>query len=148
MDGMMSKPYAPSWVDRLTGWVKQLPGLSWSYYLGLGLILFIIPTIIFWIEGAVPQGTFSPALGYLTGAIAYILILLHYLDEGAAKALATLQPILKTTKEEYQDLNYHLTTLPGRWTILASIVVVGFVFLSELQLILTWILKRSQYSLK
>jgi hypothetical protein len=30
------RPYAPSWIDRLTAWVERLPGPSWLYYLGLG----------------------------------------------------------------------------------------------------------------
>ena len=54
-------PYAPSWVDRFNAWIDRLPGSSWAYYLGIGLALFLIPSVVLWGEGARPVGTFLAA---------------------------------------------------------------------------------------
>ncbi len=40
------QPYAPSWLNRFTAWVARLPGSSWLYYLGIGLVLFLIETVV------------------------------------------------------------------------------------------------------
>jgi hypothetical protein len=40
---------------------------------------------------------------------------------------------LKASEEEFEELNYRLTTLPGRLTILANLVTIITVFLAELQ---------------
>ena len=53
--------YAPSWVDRFTGWVDRLPGPAGAYYLGIGLGLFLPPSIVLWLENVLPLGTFFPA---------------------------------------------------------------------------------------
>jgi len=124
------RPYAPSWVDILNAWVGRLPGPSWSYYLGLGLVLSIAQAIVLWVEGALPAGTL-PVHGYLAGAIALILALFHYLDERAGAALATLRPALKASEQEYGELHYRLTTLPMGSTLLASLVVLATALLNE-----------------
>jgi hypothetical protein len=124
------RPYAPSWVDRFTDWLARLPGPSWSYYLGLGLVLFLAQAIVLWVEGAFPSDTL-PAHGYLAGAIAFILALFYYLDERAGAALAILHPALKASEKEYNELHYQLTTLPARSTLLASLAVLTAVLLSE-----------------
>jgi len=92
--------YAPSWIDRLTAWVERLPGPSWSYCLGIGLVLLLVQAIVLWIEGAFPIGTFLPIQGFQAGVIAFFLALFHYLDERADAALTTLRPALKASKEE------------------------------------------------
>jgi hypothetical protein len=116
------RPYTPSWVDRLTGWVKRLPGSSWSYYLGIGLVVFLLQTAVLWAEGALPiSSTVHRVHGFWAGATALFLVLFHYLDERAGAALAALRPALKATDEAYADLHYRLTTLPARSTLLASL---------------------------
>jgi hypothetical protein len=128
--GGKPQPYARSWANRFTAWVGRLPGPSWSYYLGLGLVLSIAQAIVLWVEGAFPAGTL-PVHGYLAGAIALILALFHYLDERAGAALATLRPALKASEQEYSELHYRLTTLPMGSTLLASLVVLAAALLNE-----------------
>jgi len=94
------QPYAPSWADRFTAWVGRLPGPSWLYYLGLGLVLLLVQAIVLWIEGTFPIGTFLPVQGFLAGVIAFWLVLFHYLDERAGAALTTLRPALKASEED------------------------------------------------
>ena len=117
------QPYAPSWVNRFTAWVDQLPGSSWLYYLGIGLVVLSLQAIVLWVEGAFPIGTFLPVQGFLAGVIAFWLALLRYLDERAGAALTTLRPALKANEEEYRQLRYQVTTLPARPTLLASLAI-------------------------
>ena len=126
------RPYAPSWADRLTAWVGRLPGSSWLYYLGIGLVLLLVQAIVLWIEGAFPIGTFLPIQGFLAGVMAFWLVLLHYLDERADAALATLRPALKPSEGEYGRLCYQVTTLPARPTLLTSLaILISFIVIEH-----------------
>jgi len=118
-----SQPYAPSWIDRFIAWVARLPGSSWLYYLGIGLVLFLIETVVLWIEGLYPIGTFLTIHGFEAGVIAFFLAVLHYLDDRADAALTTLRPALKASEEEYRRLRYQVTALPARPTLLVSLAI-------------------------
>jgi hypothetical protein len=125
-------PYAPSWVDRFNAWIDRLPGSSWAYYLGIGLVLFSILSVVHWVEGARPVGTFLAAHGFLAGMIVLFPALLHYLDGDADAAFATLRPALETEGAALESLRYRLTTLPPLPTLLANLVTaVACVFISE-----------------
>jgi hypothetical protein len=119
-----SRPYAPSWIDRFDAWVDRLPGPSWPYYLGLALVLFAAQAATLWLEGAFDIGALA-VLGFLTGMIAFFLILCHDLNARADSALATLRPILKADEKAYGELRYQVTTLPALPTLLASLIALG-----------------------
>ncbi len=127
----MLNRYTPSWVDRLTGWVRQLPGPDWVYYLGIGIFLLCIQTAILWIEGAAPTGTTFPVHIFLAGAIPLLLAWIPYLDDRASAALGAMRPALTVNEEEYPKLRYQLTTLPALPTILANLIALAVVFLAE-----------------
>jgi hypothetical protein len=124
--------YAPSWVDRFTDWVARLPGPSWSYYLGLGLVLLFVQAMVLWVEGAFPIGGVDPAHAFLAAAVPFMLALIHFLDSRAGTVLTGMRPALKTTEEEYTNLLYQLTTLPAVPTLLAGLSALGFALLSEI----------------
>lgn len=126
------RPYAPSWVNHLNAWAARLPGSNWLYYLGLGLILFFIPSIVYWNEGVFPVGTFLPVQGFIAGVIAFFLAMFHYLDGRAGTSLAIMRPALKVSDEEYEELQYQLTNLPGGLTLIASLIMLAIIFLTEL----------------
>lgn len=125
-------PYAPSWVDRFTAWVARLPGPSWSYYLGLGLVLLLVQAIVLWVEGAFPVGRVDPVHAFLAAAVSFLLALIHFLDDRAGTVLARMRPALKTTEEEYANLSYQLTTLPAVPALLAGLAALGCAFLLEI----------------
>jgi hypothetical protein len=118
-------PYPPSWVDRLTDWVQRLPGPAWLFYLGVGLVLVLIRTIVAWSDGSYPVGTFAPAHLYTAGAGVLILFVIHYLDDRAGAALADFRPVLNVDDAGYERLRYQLTTMPARPVLLWSLL--GFV---------------------
>ena len=126
------RAYSPSWINRFNAWVGRLPGLNWLYYLGFGVVLFLIPSIIYWIEGVLPVGTFLPVQGFIAGVIAFFLAMFHYLDHRADASLVTLRPALKVSEEEYQELHYQLTNLPAGLTLVASLITITLIFLTEL----------------
>jgi hypothetical protein len=125
------QPYAPSWVDRFSAGVDRLPGPSWLYYLGLGLVLLLVQAVVLWIEGAFPIGTFLLIHLFVAGAIAFFLALFPYLDNAARTALKTLRPALKASEEEYRRLRHQITTLPARPTLLASLAAVMIIILAQ-----------------
>lgn len=93
--------------------------------------MFLLPTFVLWIEGALPFGTFEPAVGYLGAAISFLMWLISYLDERAGEALVALRPALKGSEEECHDLAYRLTTLPAGLALLAGVATIAVVFLTE-----------------
>jgi hypothetical protein len=125
------KRYRPSWIDSLANWIEQLPGQAWSYYLGGGVSLFLLQLMILWLEGALDDGYVPLVQGYLLGAATFFLVLFHYLSRLADSSLAALRPALTVSKDEYEGLHHQLTRLPWGTSILASLIALGFVLLSE-----------------
>ncbi|UCF61826.1 MAG: hypothetical protein JSV37_03855 [Anaerolineaceae bacterium] len=123
--------YSPSWINRLTAWVSRLPGTSWMYYLGLGVVLFLIPSIVNWSEGVLPSGSFLPVQGFMPGVIGFFLAMFHYLDKRAGVSLAAMRPALKVSEGEYQELNYRLTNLPAGMTLIASLITLAIILFTE-----------------
>src|SRR5947209_614722 len=91
-------PYAPSWVDRVTDWVRALPVPAWVVYLAPALILFFVTTVIKWEDGSYAAAyaagnkeglfKFGSVFIYPFHAIPelvtfYALALMHYLDDVA-----------------------------------------------------------------
>lgn len=129
--GHTDPPYRPSWVDLLTAWVGRLPGPSWLYYFGLGLVLFALLAAVAWLERLLPVGTILPIHVFLAAVIPFFLALFYYLDKRAGTALAMLRPALAVDEEEYGALAYQLTTLPARPTFLASLAILAITLLTE-----------------
>lgn len=129
-DGNRIQRYTSSWIDRLADWLDRLPGQSWLYYVGFALVLFLAQALTLWLEGALVTGAL-PVLGFLTGMIAFFLVLGHDLNRRAGAALATLRPALKRSEQEYGELCHRLTTLPALPTLLAGVAILGIALLTE-----------------
>ncbi|MEO8285750.1 MAG: hypothetical protein ABI670_04895 [Chloroflexota bacterium] len=129
--------YSPSWVDRVTDWVRKLPVPYWLVYLMPALLLFIITTIIKWEDGSYAaeyaagnkDGLFRIGSVYIYPFHAvpelvafYALALMQYLDDVARRALASFRPAMRVDEAQYKNLQYQLTNLPSRPTLLASMV--------------------------
>ena len=122
---MTDRPYAPSWLDRLTDLVARLPGPYWLFYLVFGVILALARTAIAWIDGSYPVGTFF-AVHVIDGLIpAYFLFAMHLLDDLAKRAMADFRPRLRGGEAEYEQLTRRLTTMPFRTTLVVGILAVA-----------------------
>jgi hypothetical protein len=124
-------PYSPSWLNYLTKRIEQLPGPSWKYYSGFGLILLVFETTVLWIEKAAPLGTFLRIHIFLAIAIPFIARIISYFDERAKSSLETIKPALIINDDKYQELEYQLINLPAFPSILASILALIYVFTTE-----------------
>jgi hypothetical protein len=129
-DSAKIRPYSPSWIDRFNGWVERRRGPTWAYYSALAAVLFLPQVIALLVEGALASGA-AAQMGFLSCVIAFILGLFHYLDDSANVALTTLRPALDTAEEKYSEMEYRLTTLPAFPTLLAGLVALGIVWLTE-----------------
>jgi hypothetical protein len=126
------RPYAPSWVDHFNDLVNRLPGPGWLYYIGIALLLFLIPIGIIQLEGIRLTGAFYSTQGFLAGNIALFLALCHYLDDAADTALKVMRPAMRASAEECNELRYRLTTLPSLPTLLMCLLYAAIVvYLSE-----------------
>jgi hypothetical protein len=120
----MARPYAPSWIDRLTDWVRGLPGPSWPYY----LLLAVVIRLMGFVAGGVETGNWATLdlFPIMIGlAFSYSLGLIHYLDNVAAEALARFRPAMVIDEADYELVRYRLTTMPALPTLLASLAGAG-----------------------
>lgn len=129
-------PYPPSWFDQFSVWVDRLPGPAWAFYLILGVILILEISVVQWVEGAYPFGTFYVSHLFIGASLPYFLGLMHYLDKAAASAMESFRPLLAGPKAggrpsvedraTFADLSYRLTTLPRRPALLATLAGAAF----------------------
>lgn len=130
--GIKTLPYAPSWIDRLTGWIDKLPGSAWIYYIGLAALLLVLQASFIWAEGGFSIETFSIVHLYISIAIAAFFALTNFLDDRAEKAFEAMQNVLNVSDKKFAELEYRLTNLPSGMTILASLITVGGIYTAEL----------------
>src|SRR5258707_1081088 len=73
-------PYPPSWIDRVTDWVKLLPIPAWSFYSVLALAMVLFDAAVNWSNGSyLTSGSFPfHLMSALTPAI--IVVMIHYFD--------------------------------------------------------------------
>jgi hypothetical protein len=116
-----TRPYAPSWFDRLTDWVDRLPFPAPVFYLGLALVLAVVQIIVQSVDTTDPTHLHAFPLAYIL-TIPYLLGMLHFLDRTASDAMERFRPVLIIGDPEYADLHYRLTTLPARPTLLATLL--------------------------
>src|SRR6476660_3540836 len=96
----ITDPYPPSWVDRLTDSVRRLPFPPWVFYVALGICLSSLYLILTLSSPAVTRGQLPISdvvfFSLLNGCTcAYLLGLVHYLDDSAIAALARYRSVLK-----------------------------------------------------
>ncbi len=116
------RPYTPSWFDRLTDLIQRLPGRAWLYYLLAWLVPVAAIVLVKWADG-----TYSPPYVNLfhialASSPAYMLAIAPLLDRVARHALATFRPASTLTDQQYNAVEYRLTTMPARPTLVWSVI--------------------------
>lgn len=127
-------PYKPSWVDRLTGAIDELPGSPWLVYLALAFFLVAAFIGIQAWQGAYRAEGFFVLHIFVAVQPIYGVMAVHYLDRVAADSLARFRPSMSGGKEDFDDAYYRLTTLPARQAGIAGLM--GALF-AAIQLLIT-----------
>ncbi|MGA9534114.1 MAG: hypothetical protein WBR18_15460 [Anaerolineales bacterium] len=105
-------PYSSSWIDGLIRWISGLPGPSWVFYLLSTLALGLLITVVLWVDGSVPFGSYGSMQGIFPPFVFYFLALYHYLTRVGSRALRTFRPFLDVDESELVRIDYELATLP------------------------------------
>ena len=119
-------PYPPSWIDRVTDWVRQLPIPGWSLYSLLALALVFSDAAVNWSNGSYLTASYLPFHLMSDLSPALIVAMVHYFDDWAGHALGIFRPAMATEEAAYEGIRYRLTTLPGLQTIGASLTGVAY----------------------
>jgi hypothetical protein len=123
--------YKPSWIDRFTNWIENLPIREWVFYLGLGIVLILTQIIFLWVDGGSQAEVLLPVIIFNGLAIPYILALIHLFDHQAVTALNTMRPALDLAETELDNFRYKLSYMPARMTLIAGLIMVALTVLIE-----------------
>jgi hypothetical protein len=120
-----NRPYPPSWVDRLSGWVERsgLPGIV--FYSSLYLALTLVIQVMGWLAGTAPFGVLNQQ-EFLYQIFALVAFYYMYIAPGfAMDAMRNFRPLLDVSEREFYRLKYSLAFLPAGLT--NALTVVAFV---------------------
>jgi hypothetical protein len=117
-----SKPYAPSFIDRLVGIVDRLPGPYWLTFLALFVLQSIIVHILAWIDGWLPAYGLSPMLLLYPIWLWGPLAIMAYLNSIAVEALSSFSPLLDVEEERLTRIKNEFTTMPAQSVILSCVI--------------------------
>lgn len=109
-----ARPFSPSWVDRFTDWLEDLPGPAWTAYLGFYLLLVLQSHLVNWASGRLPWFVFALDQFFYQLFSAEVLFFLSYLNRDAARALEDFSLLLSVSKEELDQLKFRLSRQPAR----------------------------------
>lgn len=119
---MNLKPYPPSFVDRLIGFVLRLPvPYPLTYFL-----LFVFDSALFhivaWVDGWLPAYQLSPFAFMFPMWLWGPLAIMTYLNSVSLEALNNFRPLVDIPDETLSRLKYDFTTMPARAVIISSAV--------------------------
>jgi hypothetical protein len=124
--GRLAQPYAPSWFDRFSGWVDKLPLPYWLFYPLISVLLIVLGLVATRIEGAGTIMDWDPISFVAMLQIAYMLVVVHYLDRYALRALDDFGPALALDDRHMPELRRLVSTLPSRRTFFTCVAFVMF----------------------
>ncbi len=133
------------WLGRWIGTVERAPGPSAVHYALLWLGLFLLLSALSWLDGTYPFGTLHLSHADFTFWGIYILAVAHHLTIFAGKVFDRARPLLIGVADP-DALRLRLTTPSPRWTLVASVVGVGwgvFAFMLDSDYIAAHLLYRS-----
>jgi hypothetical protein len=124
-------PYDPSWVDRFTQWVQQLPLRAWLFYGGFALVLVAIQVLFLWLADGFGDVELLPVIIFNGLFTPFLLALVHFLDNQAVIALNSVRPALDATESEFEKFQFMLSNMPSRAMMIAGLTALVMVILME-----------------
>lgn len=118
----ITRPYAPSFLDRFMDFVERLPAPYWVTYLVLFIAQSIIAHILAWVDGWLPAFTFSPISLLFPVWLWGPLALMTHLDLVALEALSSFGQLLDIEEEKVTRLKYEFTIMPTRSVVLSGVI--------------------------
>ena len=126
------RPYKPSWFDRFTDWVEELPLPAWVFYVSFGLGLILIQVLFLWLDGGLSvTDVLLPIIIFNAWLVPFLLALMHLLDSQAVTALDSLRPMLEMTELEFDEFRYKLANMPSRAPLIVGLSLLVFYFLVD-----------------
>ncbi len=123
--GPNNAPYAPSWLNRLIGWIESLPGPTWAAYAGLAVVSIVLSNTQGWASGFEPGGLITPDLTFWGIFLVSLVWVVAYLNRVAGSAFDAFRPALDMPEAALEALRYRLVVLPSGPAWLVTIA--GFV---------------------
>jgi hypothetical protein len=124
-------PYKPSWIDRFTNWVEELPIWNWVFYVGLGLVLIMIQVLVLWLDGGLQVEALRPVIIYNGLATPYILALIHLFDKQSVAAFNSMRSSLAISEPEFDKFQHNLSTMPWLAPLIAGLIMAAMLVITE-----------------
>jgi hypothetical protein len=118
--------YPPSWFNRLQDLVDRLPLPYWVTYALIGLAILGVGVIVKAFDPLRSGTPLDPTSLLSIFQIAYVLMLLHFLDRLSAKSFEILRPALKLGETDQENMKARLTTMPPAMPTRIAILVSAF----------------------
>jgi hypothetical protein len=119
--GGATRPYPPSWVDRLTACVDRLPLPAPTVYVLVSLVAILLFALNDFLTGQGFLAVLRPFHIVFAVEPIYAVVLIWFLDKQAVHALEKIRPLLSSDEAAYENLRYRLTTIPARPALAASL---------------------------
>lgn len=119
-----------SWVDNMISWMERSRFPAWMLVLLASSLLYLGFSAVQWAGGVYPRGSFNLFHAFFIFELAYLPLLMVYLNRSAESSLREYQPVLKGDEQEQGVLRQTLLNSPPRQTLIMSIVpVLGFILM-------------------
>lgn len=118
---MDSRPYEPSWIDRLTAAIESLPVPSWLFYLMLAAPLTAAFILVQVWQGAYVDSGFVAWHLFIPIQLIYGIAAIHYIDHVADHALKRFRSVMVADEQLFEQARYRLLTMPARPALLAGL---------------------------
>ena len=124
---VLSRPFAPSALDRLVGRIDRLPGHGWWVYpLVYGLSMAGVHLMV-WAQGLRPVGEYEPASAAIVFYAPFGVAAVRFTDRAGNHAMSVFRRALDLDDEAIEMRRYELVTLPaGRlWACVVAGTAIG-----------------------
>jgi hypothetical protein len=124
-EGASGRPYAPSWLDALVGWIEHLPGPTW---LAFGVIACLFVAWVALEAALSSRGLFGQQPAYFGYAfiLFYPLAVYYFLSRGAVNAWDAFSPASEFDDSRARRMSLELSTTPARPVVVLSVIAALF----------------------